>query len=96
MLVCTRRPVAFPPRCIQDDIETQFQCSPDEVVMVGDRILTDVVFGRRHGMFCILSEPLARDKDRWAVQASRLFENWLAPAVSRLPSVVLGRVSLGG
>lgn len=53
--------------------------------MVGDRILTDVVFGRRHGMFCILSAPLTPSKDSLTVRASRLIENRLAPAVSRFP-----------
>lgn len=36
-----------------EDLESHFGCSVSELVMVGDRYLTDVVFGNRLGMLTV-------------------------------------------
>ena len=35
------------------------RCSASELVMIGDRYLTDVVYGNRHGLLTIRPAPLA-------------------------------------
>lgn len=35
------------------DIASHFNCQPEELIMIGDRYLTDVVFGNRHGMLTV-------------------------------------------
>lgn len=37
------------------------RCTAQELVMVGDRCFTDVVFGNRHGMLTICPEPITLD-----------------------------------
>jgi phosphatidylglycerophosphatase GEP4 len=34
-----------------------------EIVMVGDRLLTDVAFGNAHGLFTVHTQPLSRSGD---------------------------------
>lgn len=44
------------------------------MVFVGDRYLTDVVFGNRHGMFTIRVAPLTSNGEPPSVAAARLIE----------------------
>jgi hypothetical protein len=72
------------------------RCEPHEMVFIGDRYLTDVVFGNRHGMLTIRVAPLTAKGEPPAVAAARLVENacvqrWTAaglraPAHSLLPA----------
>ena len=41
---------------------------------IGDRLLTDVVFGNMHGMFTVLVAPLSHFKDHPVASLIRLFE----------------------
>jgi len=46
---------------------------PDEVVMIGDQIFTDVYFAKKCGFYSILLDPIAEDKHRGAA-IKRFFE----------------------
>ena len=47
---------------------------PATLVMVGDRYLTDVVFGNLHGMLCVRTSQLTRRGDNPVAQAMRALE----------------------
>lgn len=56
------------------------------MVFVGDRYLTDVVFGNRHGMLTIRVAPLTSKGEPPTVAAARLVEDacvrrWLAGGI---------------
>jgi phosphatidylglycerophosphatase GEP4 len=42
-----------------------------EVALIGDRYLTDVLFGNRHGMFTIRTAPFCPEKDNFVVRLVR-------------------------
>ena len=51
---------------------------PHTVVMIGDRLLTDVVFGNMHGMATIYTEPLVtgpNSGEKWVVRVVRSFSS---------------------
>ena len=50
---------------------------PATLVMVGDRYLTDVVFGNLHGMLCVRTAQLTRRGDNPVAQLARGFEERL-------------------
>lgn len=57
-----------------------FQCTdPARLCMVGDRLLTDVVFGNLHGMLTIHTLPLCQGEDNaqdnWTAKILRPIEN---------------------
>eukprot|EP00879_Flechtneria_rotunda_P017457 GHRR01018295.1.p1 GENE.GHRR01018295.1~~GHRR01018295.1.p1 ORF type:complete len:236 (+),score=82.85 GHRR01018295.1:270-977(+) len=56
------------------ELQQQFMCEPHEMVFVGDRYLTDVVYGNRHGMLTIRVAPLTSKGEPPAVAAARLVE----------------------
>eukprot|EP00884_Botryococcus_braunii_P010930 jgi/Botrbrau1/19839/Bobra.0124s0076.2 len=60
------------------DLETHFRCSASQLVMIGDRLLTDIVFGNRHGMMTILTHPIVNRGEPLAVQLARKVESLLA------------------
>lgn len=37
------------------------RCQPHEMIMVGDRYLTDIVFGNRHGMLTVRPRPFTSE-----------------------------------
>lgn len=41
-----------------EELERHFGCPPSQLVMVGDRYMTDVLYGRRLGMLTIRTAPL--------------------------------------
>lgn len=51
------------------------RCEPHEMIFIGDRYLTDVVFGNRHGMLTIRVAPLTSKGEPPTVAAARLVEN---------------------
>lgn len=54
--------------------------SPSDICMVGDRILTDIVFGNLHGMYTIHTKALPLDDtsvDNWTARLLRPLENRL-------------------
>jgi HAD superfamily phosphatase (TIGR01668 family) len=72
-------------REVVSEIEEYFGCGCDELVMVGDRYMTDVVFGNRLGMMTVRVKPFvevaggsAREgRDPASVKVSRKLEEWL-------------------
>lgn len=56
------------------DLEKHFGCKAEELVMVGDRYMTDVVFGNRLGMMTIRPAPFTWDGEPQAVKMSRRIE----------------------
>jgi phosphatidylglycerophosphatase GEP4 len=53
------------------DVETHFGCPSERLVMVGDRFLTDVVFGNRCGMLTVRPEPFTSKGEPKTVKAVR-------------------------
>lgn len=41
-----------------EELESHFGCPASQLLMVGDRYLTDIVFGNRHGMMTVRPTPL--------------------------------------
>jgi len=56
------------------EVAAHFGCQPHELVMVGDRYLTDVVFGNRHGMLTIRPLPLELGSEPTGVVLARRVE----------------------
>ncbi|KAF8061355.1 DTX44 [Scenedesmus sp. PABB004] len=61
------------------ELQAQFGCAPHEMVFVGDRYLTDVVFGNRHGMLTIRVAPLTAAGEPPSVAAARALEDACGP-----------------
>ena len=57
-----------------DEVLQYFGCKPEELVMFGDRIFTDVVFGNRYGMLTIHSALLIEEGDNKAAAKIRKYE----------------------
>ncbi|EIE24037.1 HAD-superfamily phosphatase, partial [Coccomyxa subellipsoidea C-169] len=57
-------------------LEAHFGCSPSKLVMIGDRYLTDVVYGNRHGMLTIRPTPLTLSGEPLAVRLARRIESF--------------------
>ena len=59
-------------------------CQPHELCMIGDRILTDVVFGNLHGMLTVHTQIFTLEGDNRAAAFVRTLENeLLVPAARR-------------
>ena len=61
-------------------------CAPHEMVFIGDRYLTDVVYGNRHGMLTVRVAPLTSKGEPPGVAAARVIEEacvkrWLAAGI---------------
>lgn len=52
-------------------------CDPTALVMIGDRYLTDVVFGNLHGMLCVRTEQLTSRGDNPVAARMAQLERWL-------------------
>lgn len=46
----------------------------DQIVMVGDRLSTDVLFANMHGMYSVLVDPFTEKGDNWAAIVVRRLE----------------------
>ncbi|XP_078437225.1 haloacid dehalogenase (HAD) superfamily protein isoform X2 [Wolffia australiana] len=57
-----------------DEIEQFFGCPASQLIMVGDRCFTDVVYGNRNGFLMILTEPLHLAEEPLIVQLVRKLE----------------------
>ncbi len=51
-----------------------FRCSPRELVMFGDRIFTDIVFGNRYGMLTVHTALLTEENDNKTAAKVRNYE----------------------
>ncbi|GAX83062.1 hypothetical protein CEUSTIGMA_g10488.t1 [Chlamydomonas eustigma] len=57
-------------------VEQYFGCASHELVMVGDRYLTDVVFGNRLGMLTVRPSPLTTQGEPFGVLLARRVEEY--------------------
>ena len=60
---------------LREALEAHFGCAAHELVMVGDRYLTDVLFGNRHGLLTARPAPFAPRGDAGMVRAARALED---------------------
>ena len=60
-----------------ESVRKHFGCDGTELVMVGDRYLTDVTFGNLHGMLTVHTEQLTTVGDNRVAQQMRRIEDWL-------------------
>lgn len=58
-----------------EDLENHFGCSVEKLIMVGDRYLTDIVFGNRLGMLTIRPGPYTTKGETRMVRAVRKLED---------------------
>jgi len=66
-----------------EELEQHFGCSADELVMVGDRFLTDVAFGAKHGMLTVRCEPLSLRGEPPTVLLARKLEEVLVGSLGK-------------
>ena len=69
---------------VRDEVEGWFGVGVEQLVMVGDRYMTDVVFGNQLGMMTIRVKPYVevrggngKNRDPMSVRVSRRLEEWL-------------------
>lgn len=43
-------------------------CKPSEVVIIGDRYLTDITFGNLHGSLTIYTDPITNEGENFIVR----------------------------
>ncbi|KAG2422414.1 hypothetical protein HXX76_016059 [Chlamydomonas incerta] len=61
------------------ELEAHFGCAASQLIMVGDRYLTDIAFGNRHGMLTVHVQPLTTSGEPFGVvMARRIEEFWVA------------------
>ena len=53
---------------------TRFGCESHEMIFVGDRYLTDVVYGNRHGMFTVRVEPFTEEGESASIALAKKIE----------------------
>lgn len=56
-------------------IQKETKIKPENIVVVGDQIFTDVLGGNRSNMFTILVDPIDEKKDYWYTAWKRPIEN---------------------
>jgi len=61
----------------KEELEQHFDCRVEHLVMVGDRLLTDMVYGNRLGMLTIMPEPITTQGEPVTVKWSRALERRL-------------------
>lgn len=59
------------------EIESYFGCSASDLVLVGDRYFTDVIYGNRNGFLTILTEPLSFAGESYIVRKVRKLEAYI-------------------
>ncbi|KAH1034717.1 hypothetical protein GYH30_054911 [Glycine max] len=57
-----------------EEIEKHFGCEASQLIMVGDRPFTDIVYGNRNGFLTILTEPLSLAEEPFIVKQVRKLE----------------------
>ena len=63
----------------------RFGCATDEMVMIGDRYLTDVVYGNRHGMLTVRCAPFTDAGESRAIGAAKWIEAFAVARWRRKP-----------
>uniref|UniRef100_A0A6N2NHQ5 Uncharacterized protein n=1 Tax=Salix viminalis TaxID=40686 RepID=A0A6N2NHQ5_SALVM len=57
-----------------EEIEKHFGCKSSQLVMVGDRPFTDIVYGNQNGFLTVLTEPLSLAEEPFIVRQVRKLE----------------------
>ncbi|OMO60809.1 HAD-superfamily hydrolase, subfamily IIIA [Corchorus olitorius] len=57
-----------------EEVEKHFGCKSSQLIMVGDRPFTDIVYGNRNGFLTILTEPLSLVEEPFIVRQVRKLE----------------------
>ncbi|MEW5319018.1 MAG: hypothetical protein WDW38_010194 [Sanguina aurantia] len=65
-----------PPAGGSEELESHFGCPSSQLLMVGDRYLTDIVFGNRHGMMTVRPAPLVLEGEPAGVVVARRVEEF--------------------
>lgn len=66
------------PGCMKDVQACFPQTPPHKMVLIGDRLSTDIFMAQANGMFGVLVDPITSVGDNWAVMMVRLLERlWL-------------------
>lgn len=55
-------------------ISKKYNFKKDEMVIIGDQLVTDIYAGTRFGIMTILVDPI-KEKDLWVTKINRVFEN---------------------
>ncbi|KAL5582598.1 hypothetical protein UlMin_015040 [Ulmus minor] len=71
------------PAGASEEIEKHFGCESSQLIMVGDRPLTDIVYGNINGFLTILTEPLSLAEEPFIVRQVRKLETSLVKRWSR-------------
>lgn len=81
------------PKCL-DEVVMHFgaHASADQICVVGDRLLTDVMFGNMHGMVTVLVNPLSNRRDHVVAVAIRSVERFLLLPVAKIMYALLRAV----
>lgn len=67
-----------PSKKLFEEIRKKFKLNNnDKVFVVGDRILTDVLFGNKSGAVTVLVKPLSRKEEPFIIKTIRTFENFV-------------------
>ncbi|XP_004303858.1 PREDICTED: uncharacterized protein LOC101303827 [Fragaria vesca subsp. vesca] len=66
-----------------EEIEKHFGCKSSHLIMVGDRPLTDIVYGNQNGFLTILTGPLSLAEEPFIVRQVRKLETALVNSWSR-------------
>jgi len=66
-----------------ESVREHFKCDGTALLMVGDRYLTDVVFGNLHGMCTVHTEQLTTAGDNRVAAVVRRVEDWLVARYRR-------------
>lgn len=65
------------PGGLATEIESYFGCSASNLVLVGDRYFTDVVYGNKNGFLTVLTEPLNITDESYIVKRVRKLEAYI-------------------
>ncbi|XP_027344486.1 uncharacterized protein LOC113856941 isoform X1 [Abrus precatorius] len=74
-----------------EEIEKHFGCEASQLIMVGDRPFTDIVYGNRNGFLTILTEPLSLADEPFIVKQVRKLETSFVAYWSRRGLKPLGQ-----
>lgn len=81
-----------------EEVEKHFGCASSELIMVGDRPFTDIVYGNRNGFLTVLTEPLSRAEEPFIVRQVRrlelaLLKRWLRKGLKPVDHILVSDVT---
>jgi phosphatidylglycerophosphatase GEP4 len=70
------------PNC-GDEVVKHFRVLPAQIVLIGDRLFTDIYLANNSGMLSIHTRPISLQNDNPAAMKIRNVENWLLDRLDR-------------